>query len=103
MNALCCSCSVVLEKAPPPHTHTHTRNPRSVRFDKLLRLSFSVEKASLLVGSPGTAKTCCINQFIRSFNPETTGDKTITFSSLTTPGIFQVRCVYVCVCVRVCV
>mmetsp|Transcript_5388 Transcript_5388/g.12712 ORF Transcript_5388/g.12712 Transcript_5388/m.12712 type:complete len:4322 (-) Transcript_5388:507-13472(-) len=62
----------------------------SVRFDKLLRLSYSVEKASLLVGSPGTAKTCCINQFIRSFNPETTGDKTITFSSLTTPGIFQI-------------
>lgn len=64
---------------------------RSVRFERLLLLSYSVEKASLLVGSPGTAKTTCINQFIQRFNPETTGNKTITFSSLTTPGIFQVR------------
>ena len=62
----------------------------SVRFEKLLHLSFSVEKASLLVGGPGTAKTTAIMQFISKFNPETTNSKTITFSSLTTPQIFQV-------------
>lgn len=62
----------------------------SVRFEKLLHLSYSVEKASLLVGGPGTAKTSCINQFISRFNPETTTSKTITFSSLTSPQIFQI-------------
>lgn len=45
----------------------------------------------LQVGGPGTAKTSVINQFISKFNPETTGQKTITFSSLTTPQIFQVN------------
>jgi dynein heavy chain len=44
----------------------------------------------LQVGGPGTAKTSVINQFIAKFNPETTSQKTITFSSLTTPQIFQV-------------
>lgn len=36
----------------------------SVRYERLLNLSFAVEKASLLVGGPGTAKTTTINQFI---------------------------------------
>lgn len=62
----------------------------SVRFEKLLHLSYIVDKSSLLVGGPGTAKTSCINQFITKFNPETTSQKTITFSSLTTPQIFQI-------------
>jgi dynein heavy chain, axonemal len=44
----------------------------------------------LQVGGPGTAKTACINQFIGRFNPETTSYKTMTFSSLTTPQIFQI-------------
>ncbi|MEW5318622.1 MAG: hypothetical protein WDW38_009830 [Sanguina aurantia] len=61
----------------------------SVRYERLLNLSFAVEKASLLVGGPGTAKTTTINQFISRFNAETTTSKTITFSSLTTPMIFQ--------------
>eukprot|EP00798_Chlamydomonas_sp_ICE-L_P031303 gene31303-6451_t len=62
----------------------------SVRFEKLLTLSYNVDRSSLLVGGPGTAKTAVIMQFISKFNPETTGNKTITFSSLTTPQIFQV-------------
>ncbi len=62
----------------------------SVRFEKLLHLSYSVDKSSLLVGGPGTAKTSVVNQFIARFNPETTSSKTITFSSLTSPQIFQI-------------
>lgn len=46
-------------------------------------------QASLLVGGPGTAKTSIVNQFLGSFLPEETASKTITFSSLTTPAIFQ--------------
>ncbi|CAL8466541.1 g6077 [Coccomyxa elongata] len=61
----------------------------SVRYEHLLRLVFSVGKASLLVGGPGTAKTSIINLFMGRFTPEETTSKTITFSSLTTPAIFQ--------------
>lgn len=43
----------------------------------------------LLVGGPGTAKTNITNQFLGSFNVDQSSAKTITFSSLTTPGIFQ--------------
>ena len=46
-------------------------------------------QASLLVGGPGTAKTSIINQFLGSFPAEEFTSKTITFSSLTTPAIFQ--------------
>jgi hypothetical protein len=46
-------------------------------------------QASLLVGGPGTAKTSTINQFLGRCPPEEMGAKTVTFSSLTTPAIFQ--------------
>ena len=52
-------------------------------------LVHSVKGASLLVGGPGTAKTSTINQFLSKFNPDAMVSKTITFSSLTTPQIFQ--------------
>ena len=41
------------------------------------------------MGGPGTAKTSIINQFLGSFPTEDFTAKTITFSSLTTPAIFQ--------------
>ena len=41
------------------------------------------------MGGPGTAKTSIINQFLGSFPAEEFTSKTITFSSLTTPAIFQ--------------
>lgn len=44
---------------------------------------------ALLVGGPGTAKTNIVNQFLGGFSPEHMLSKTINFSSLTTPGIFQ--------------
>jgi len=44
----------------------------------------------LLVGGPGTSKTNIANQFLGRFNLDQAISKTITFSSLTTPGIFQV-------------
>ncbi len=48
-----------------------------------------VRQATLLVGGPGTAKTSTINQFLGRCPPEEMGAKTVTFSSLTTPAIFQ--------------
>jgi len=61
----------------------------SVRFEKLLQLSYIVDKSSLLVGGAGTAKTSVIMQFMGKFNSESTATKTLTFSSVTTPMIFQ--------------
>ncbi|KAK9794950.1 hypothetical protein WJX73_010224 [Symbiochloris irregularis] len=61
----------------------------SLRFEHLLGLTHSVNKASLLVGGPGTAKTTVINSFLSKFSSDTNSSKTITFSSLSTPAIFQ--------------
>ncbi|KAL4452763.1 hypothetical protein ABPG75_008425, partial [Micractinium tetrahymenae] len=61
----------------------------SVRYEHLLGLVHSVGKATLLVGGPGTAKTSTIQQFLGRFSKEEHTSKTITFSYLTTPGIFQ--------------
>lgn len=61
----------------------------SVRFGYLLSLVHSINKSTLLVGAPGTAKTTTAQQFLQSFDPETHIPKTVTFSYLTTPGIFQ--------------
>ncbi|KIZ06068.1 Dynein gamma chain, flagellar outer arm [Monoraphidium neglectum] len=61
----------------------------SVRYERLLALMHTAGSASMLVGVPGTAKTCVVNQFLSRFNSESMATKTITFSSLTTPQIFQ--------------
>ena len=41
------------------------------------------------MGGAGTAKTSIINLFLSRFNPKDASSKTITFSYLTTPQIFQ--------------
>ena len=61
----------------------------STRFDALLTRVASIGKSTLLVGGPGTAKTTVINMFMGKFPVEEVASKVITFSSLTTPGIFQ--------------
>jgi dynein heavy chain len=61
----------------------------SVRLEYALNLVSSVDGSSLFVGGPGTAKTTTIKSFIGSFDPDKMLNKPITFSSLTTPGVFQ--------------
>ena len=61
----------------------------SVRYERLLGLVHAAGKASLLVGGSGTAKTTILQQFLTRFDPGSHLSKTITFSSLTTPAIFQ--------------
>lgn len=61
----------------------------STRYDALLTRVASLGKSSLLVGGPGTAKTTVINMFMAKFPVDEVASKVITFSSLTTPGIFQ--------------
>ncbi len=61
----------------------------SVRYEHLLSMCASVGAATLLVGGPGTAKTTIVSQYIAKLNPDNYTSKAITFSSLTTPNIFQ--------------
>jgi dynein heavy chain len=61
----------------------------SVRYEHLLGMVASVGRASLLVGGPGTAKTTIVSQYIAKLNVDLFTSKSITFSSLTTPNIFQ--------------
>ena len=61
----------------------------SVRYEHLLTMCASVGAATLLVGGPGTAKTTIVAQYMGKLNPDTHTSKSITFSSLTTPNIFQ--------------
>lgn len=61
----------------------------SVRYERLLGMVASVGGATLLVGGPGTAKTTIVAQYMAKLNTDTYTYKSITFSSLTTPNIFQ--------------
>lgn len=61
----------------------------SVRYERLVGLVHAAGKASLLVGGSGTAKTTILQQFLSRFDPGAHVSKTITFSSLSTPAIFQ--------------
>ena len=62
----------------------------SVRLEALLGLVTSVDKQALFVGGPGTAKTTAIKSFMSGFDLDETTQKSITFSSLTTPQTFQI-------------
>ena len=61
----------------------------SVRFEALMQLNYATRQPTLFIGGPGTAKTCTVNQFTSKFNPDQVANKLLTFSSLTTPEIFQ--------------
>ena len=100
--AVCAAVCHVQQTRERKHTQTPT-HPPSARLannplpprhsiERLLSLVHGVGGASLLVGGAGTAKTATVAQFLASFSPEgpaATLSKVVTFSSLTTPHIFQ--------------
>lgn len=66
-------------------------NVDNIRTDYLIRLVGKQEKAVLLTGEQGTAKTVMLSNYMTSFPIDAYTFKSLNFSSATTPGLFQVR------------
>nr|VZI35563.1 unnamed protein product [Spirometra erinaceieuropaei] len=64
-------------------------NVDNIRTDYLIKLVGKQEKAVLLTGEPGTAKTVMLSNYMAVFSKETHTNKSFNFSSATTPALFQ--------------
>lgn len=77
------------ELATPEYSNILIPIPDNVRINFLIQTIATQEKAVLLIGEQGTAKTVMVKSYMKKCNPEQVLNRAFNFSSATSPYHFQ--------------
>nr|XP_033322692.1 dynein heavy chain 5, axonemal isoform X1 [Megalopta genalis] len=77
------------EYSSPDYSNVLVPIPDNVRIQYLIDLIGRQDKAVLLIGEQGSAKTVMLKSYMKKANPETTLNRSFNFSSATSPYQFQ--------------
>lgn len=77
------------ESSTPDYSNVLVPIPDNVRIQYLIDLIGRQDKAVLLIGEQGSAKTVMMKSYMRKSNPDTTLSRSFNFSSATSPYQFQ--------------
>ncbi|TGZ53817.1 Dynein heavy chain 5, axonemal, partial [Temnothorax longispinosus] len=77
------------EYSTPDYSNVLVPIPDNVRIQHLIDLIGRQDKAVLLIGEQGSAKTVMMKSYMKKSNPDTTLSRSFNFSSATSPYQFQ--------------